>query len=131
MAGQAPAPRRVVVADGDDGIRALVRLTLGGESFDVADATDAETAVRAIAQHRPDLIVVAADLSGASGIDLVRSLKAQPETRHATVLLLFDKAAPVDQQDGRAAGVDGFLSKPFNAFALLKKVDDLLGTDAA
>ena len=119
--------RCVVVADDDEGIRSLVRLTLGDESFEVIEAEDATEAVRAVAQHRPDLVVVAAALPGAEGSALARSIKAQPETAHAAVLMLFDKAAPVDQDAGREAGVDEFLAKPFNAFALLKKVNQLVG----
>lgn len=121
--------RRVVVADADEGIRSLVRLTLGDDAYEVVEAGETDGAVRAIAQHRPDLLVVAAALPGAGGMPIARSIKAQPETSHASILLLFDKAAPVDQDDAREAGVDEFLAKPFNAFALLKKVNALLGTE--
>ena len=119
--------RCVVIADDDEGIRSLVRLTLGDDSFEIIEAQDATNAVRAVAQHRPDLLVVSASLPGADGPSLARSIKAQPETAHASVLLLFDKASPVDQEAGREAGVDEFLAKPFNAFALLKKVNQLIG----
>ena len=121
--------RRIVVADEDEGTRSLVKLTLGEDSFEVIEAADATVAVRAVAQHRPDLLVVAASLPGAEGPALARSIKAQPETAHAAILMLFDKAEPVDQDAGREAGVDEFLAKPFNAFALLKKVNSLIGDD--
>ncbi len=39
---------------------------------------------------------------------------------------MFDRSAPVDQDEGRDVGVDEFIAKPFNAFALLKKVTALI-----
>lgn len=118
--------RTVLVADADEGIRSLVRLTLDGESYRVVEATDTETALHGIAAARPDLIVLDAALPGAGGVAITRSLKAQPETRDAQVVLMFDKSDPADQELGREVGVDGFIAKPFNAFALLKKVSSLI-----
>lgn len=122
--------RTVLVADADEGIRTLVRLTLDGDSYRVVEATDTESALLSIAGALPDLIVLDAGLPGAGGLAITRSLKAQPETRDAQIVLLFDKAEPVDQDQGRDVGVDEFLAKPFNAFALLKKVSALTGEDA-
>lgn len=116
----------ILVADEDEGIRSLVRLTLDGDTYDVVEATDATSALEGIAASRPTLIILDADLPGAGGLAITRSLKAQPETRGARVVLMFDKSAPVDQDEGRDVGVDEFIAKPFNAFALLKKVTALI-----
>jgi CheY-like chemotaxis protein len=119
----------VLVADADEGTRSLVRLTLDGESYDVAEAEATEPAILRIAAIRPRLILLDAELPGAGGLALARSLKQQPETSAAAVVLLHDKGAPIDEDGARDAGVDEFLAKPFTAFALLKKVDGLLGDD--
>lgn len=121
---------RVLVADADEGIRSLVRLTLDGDSYDVTEAVEAEQAILAIASSRPQLVLLDAELPGAGGVPLARSLKAQPETRDAVVVLMFAKGAGIDESEASQAGVDELLAKPFNAFALLKKVDGLVG-DAA
>ncbi len=118
----AEALRTVLVADADEGIRSMVRLTLDGDSYRVVEAEDTRGALIRIAESRPDLIVIEATLPGGGGLAVTRSLKAQPETRDAEVLLLFDKTEPVDKDAGREVGVADFLAKPFNAFALLKKV---------
>lgn len=120
--------RTVLVADADEGTRSLVGLTLGGESYRVIEAHDAESALRAIALHKPDLLLLDTGLPGAGGLRICRSVKSQPETEHALVILLFDKAASVDEDEGSEAGVDEFVAKPFTSFGLLKKVDELLGS---
>lgn len=119
--------RRVVVADADEGIRSLVQLTLGDDSYNVATAHDTESVIRVVAQHRPELVLIDAGLPGAGGMAIASSLMSQPETSHAQVILLFDKADPVDQEAGHEAGVADFLAKPFNAFALLRKVNAIFG----
>lgn len=124
-----PGTISVLVADADEGTRSLVKLTLDGESYDVVEAEATEAAIHAIAAARPRLILLDADLPGPGGIALTRSLKSQPETNAALVVLLHDKTSPVDEDAARDAGVDELLAKPFNAFALLKKVDGLLGDD--
>lgn len=119
--------RTVLVADADEGTRSLVGLTLGGESYRVIEAQDAESALRAIAAHKPELLLLDSGLPGAGGLKVCRSVKSQPETGHARVILLFDKATSVDEDEGKQAGVDEFVAKPFTSFGLLKKVNEVLG----
>ena len=123
---QPSATRTVLVADADEGVRSLVRLTLSGESYHVVEAAGTEEALRAVARHLPDLVVVDVDLPGPGGLAVTRSLKAQPETADAQVVLLYDRTRPVDHDDARDAGVGDELAKPFTAFALLKKVEEVV-----
>lgn len=119
--------RTVLVADADEGTRSLVGLTLGNESYTVVEASDTESTLTAIATHKPDLLLLDAGLPGAGGVKISRSVKAQPETEHAKVILLFAKSAPIDEDEGNDAGVDAYVAKPFTSFGLLKKVDEVLG----
>lgn len=123
--------RRVLVADADAGVRSLARLTLGADSYRVSEAAEAAEALQAIAQVRPELLLLDVALPGAGGIAICASLKGQPETQHARVVLLHPKSEPVDRRQAEAAGVDEYLAKPFTSFALLKKVGELLGDVAA
>lgn len=119
--------RRVLVADPDEGTRTLVRLTLSGGSYEVVETADTDETLRQIAAIRPELVLLDAGLPEVGGMKICRSVKAQPETGHARVILLFAKTQPVDRDEGDAAGVDDYLAKPFQSLGLLKKVDELLG----
>lgn len=123
-------PRRILVADADEGTRTQVRLTLAGELYDVVEAGDTEAAIRHIAALLPDLVLLDLGLPGAGGLRLTRSLKAQPETRPAVVVLLYDRADGIDDQATAQAGVDALLAKPFTSLGLLAKVDTLLDRGA-
>lgn len=114
----------VVVASADEGTRAQVTLTLGTERFRFVEATDTEGAVRAIAADLPPLLVLDAQLPGAGALAIARTLRAQPETARTRVLVLVGRG---DTAADHAPGVDATLAVPFTAFALLGKVEGLLG----
>lgn len=118
----------VLVADADDAIRSLVRLTLGEDSYRTLEASDTAGATEALAADRPDVLVVDVDLPGGGGLDLTRTLRSGPDGDDVRVLLMFDRGDPVDEDAARELGIDAFLAKPFNAFALLRKAALLTGT---
>ncbi len=124
-AAEPTSARTILVADADEDVRSLVRLTLTGESYRVVEAAATDEAILAVARHRPDLVVIDMDLPGHGGLAVAKSIKAQPETAGAQVVLLFDRTRPVDRDHARDLGVDDELAKPFTAFALLKKVEQL------
>lgn len=117
------APRTVVVADADEGICSLVTLTLDGDSYKVIEASDAESALRAVASHLPSVVLLDRELPGADALKVARSLKAQPETAGAYIVLLYKKTEQVDAEGVKEYGVDDILAKPFNGLTLLKKLD--------
>lgn len=117
--------RTVLVADADPDVRALARLTLDGEAYRVVEAADTETALRTVAAERPEVIVLADDLPGAGGVAITRSVKAQPETRDARVVLVVDRGRPVDRAAADAAGVAAVVGRPVTALGLFRAVDEL------
>lgn len=114
----------VLVASADEGTRAHVRLTLGGDRFDVQEAADTDDAVRTIAERLPAVLVLDLDLPGSGALALARSVRAQPETAATRSLVLVPRGRTLP--DG-ADGVDATLAMPATSLALLRKVDDLLG----
>lgn len=121
-------PRQVIVADADEGVRSQVQLALGEESYRVVCAHDAATLHDVVARHRPELLVIGADLPGAQGAEEALDLRSRPDLHDMAVLLLVDRAGGMEGDEPFGdARVDDVLAKPFNAFALLRKVAALLG----
>ncbi|MGY1623128.1 response regulator transcription factor [Geodermatophilus sp. SYSU D00965] len=120
------AAPRVLVADDEDDIRALVCLAVrragGTVVADVADGTAALTAVRA---ESPDLAVLDVSMPGASGLEVCAALRAEPGTAAVPVLLLSAGASPDDVARGLAAGADAYLAKPFSVAGLVARIRDL------
>jgi two-component system phosphate regulon response regulator PhoB len=119
--------RTLLVADDEDGVRALVRMTLEGESLEILEAADGEQAVAMAREYHPDVVLLDVMMPGRSGFDVCRDLKADPSTAGITIILLTARAQNADREEGQAAGADDYFTKPFSPIALLRKVDDVLG----
>lgn len=116
-------PTAILVASGDEGLRAQVRLTLGDERFQVGEAQDTAEAIRAIVTDRPAMVVVDLELPGQGALALVRSTRSQPETAGVRTLVLVPRGRLVPDD---TEGVDAVLAVPSTSFAMLRKVDTLL-----
>lgn len=113
----------VLVASDDDGLRAQVRLTLGDERFQIAEANDTAGAIRAIVAERPDVVVVDLGLPGQGALALARSTRSQPETAGVRTLVLVPRGQQVPDD---AEGIDAVLAVPSTSFAMLRKIDTLV-----
>ena len=120
------AAPRVLVADDEDDIRALVLLAVRRAgcvvATEVADGTQALTAART---DPPDLAVLDVSMPGATGLEVCAALRADLATTGVPVLLLSAGASPDDVARGLAAGADAYLAKPFAVAGLVARVREL------
>lgn len=107
------APRVLVVDDNLMNIE-LVKFVLGEDGFLVDTALDASEALVRIASFQPELILMDIQLPGTDGLALTRTLKADPALKHIVVLAFTAYAMRGDEARMRAAGCDGYLSKPID-----------------
>jgi len=119
-------PRVLVVEDQAD-LRKLIALTLGGERYELFEATDGTAALESCARLRPALVLLDLMLPGElDGIDVCRRLRADPELRELKVVLLTAADQAVQRARAADAGVDRYFPKPFSPRALRELVDSLL-----
>ena len=115
----------ILVVEDDARLRERLARFLTGEGFRVtaaADAADARARMRGIS---PDLLVLDVMMPGESGLDLTRSLRAEPG-QDTPVLLLSARGAPEDRIAGFEAGADDYLPKPFEPRELVLRIRALL-----
>jgi CheY-like chemotaxis protein len=92
----------------------LVRVLLLTSGYDVRTCADAEAALETLRSFRPRAILMDIQLPGMDGLELTRRLKADPETRDITIIALTAYAMKGDEEKARAAGCDGYLTKPID-----------------
>lgn len=90
------------------------------EGIDLAVAQTAEQGLALARQRPPNVIIMDINLPGMSGLDALRTLRADARTLHIPVIALTAAASERDRQQGMQAGFYRYLIKPI-------KVDELLG----
>jgi CheY-like chemotaxis protein len=92
----------------------LARVLLTSEGYEVKTAPDAEEALKIIETFKPRLILMDIQLPGMDGLELTRRLKSSPNTKDILVLALTAYAMKGDDEKARAAGCDGYITKPID-----------------
>jgi len=121
---------RILIADDDSTIRALIRATLELDDVEILEAEDGVNAVARARDFRPDLVLVDWSMPGQSGLEVCKALRSDPVTAGAKIVMLTARAQGDDRLAGLAAGADDFITKPFSPLALLDTVAEMLGPDA-
>jgi DNA-binding response OmpR family regulator len=126
------SPVRVLVADDEDDIRALVGLAVGKAGCTVVSSVADGTAALAAAQAElPDLAVLDVSMPGATGLEVCAQLRADPRTSGIRILLLSAGASLDDVARGLSAGADAYLAKPFAVTGLVHQVRALTARQPA
>lgn len=120
---------RVVVADPDEDTRNLVHLTFASEHWSVGEAVDAPATIRLVAAGVPDVLVVDADLPGGGGGATARVLRSQPTTAGIGIIVLTGAGDTAPDEGTAEEHADAILERPFDGFALLDVVEQVLGRD--
>ena len=112
----------ILVVDTSPIVRKVVQLTLQREHMRVITASDGLSALAAVADEDPDLILLTVLLPQMDGYDICRIIRNKMEFRHTPIILLGGKGGPFDQDRGRFAGASDFLSTSFDALELVQAV---------
>jgi DNA-binding response OmpR family regulator len=119
--------RRVLVAEDEESILASLEFVVRAAGHDVRLARDGEQAIAALAEYRPDLVLLDLMLPRASGLEVCRAVRSDPALAATKVLMLTARGAPNDVSRGLAAGADGYMVKPFSTRELGERVREMLG----
>ena len=116
----------LLVADDDEDILTLVQLRLTRSGYEVVVARDGEEALRLAQERSPDLAVLDWMMPKATGLEVLRALRAGEATAAMRVVLLTARASEDDVQAGFDAGADDYIAKPFSPQELAARVQTIL-----
>ncbi len=119
------APRILVIEDNEDN-RRILRDLLTSAGFSLLEAVDGEQGVARAQAEVPDLILMDIQLPGIDGYEATRRIKARPALQHIPIVVVTSYALSGDDVKARAAGADGYVTKPFSPRALLATVRGFL-----
>ncbi len=108
------AAEPVLIVDDNVANLKLAKVLLVKEGYEVRTAGDAEEALKVMEGFKPRLILMDLQLPGMDGLTLTRKLKAEPATRDIVIVALTAYAMKGDEEKARAAGCDGYITKPID-----------------
>ena len=113
----------ILVVDDDAKILQLVRTYLEREGFPVITASDGRSALAAVRESRPRLLVLDVMLPELDGITVLRAVR---ESSNIPTLMLSARGATADRVYGFNEGADDYLAKPFSPAELVVRVKAIL-----
>lgn len=117
---------RLLVVDDEPQLLRAVAVCLYREEYEVVTARSAEQALVRIAQAMPDVIVSDVRMPGLDGYGLLRHLRGSRRTALIPVVFLTAKDQCGDRIEGFRAGVDAYVTKPFEPDELLAIIAGIL-----
>jgi two-component system alkaline phosphatase synthesis response regulator PhoP len=120
-----PKPKILIADDNLQNVE-LMEAYLSGLDCEIRTAHDGEETLRAVAEFRPDLLLLDIMMPRVSGFEVCRKLRADPATKDLLILMVTALNEASDFERGVQAGTDDFLTKPVNKIELLCRIRSLL-----
>jgi CheY-like chemotaxis protein len=119
--------KKILIIDDQVEVRDLVEVTLRSGEYQVLQGASGMEAIEMARKERPDLIIMDVMMPGEiDGLEATRRIKADPETKGCTVLMLTGRSQSEDREKGTAAGADDYFIKPFSPLELIQKVEEVI-----
>lgn len=119
----------ILVADDDPILVELVKFRLEGAGHVTSVANDGEEALDQIRSERPDLVVLDAMMPILPGHEVLRAVKADPETKDIPIVMLTARKGEADVVAAIKSGAADYLTKPFIPQELLVRIEKLLAIE--
>jgi two-component system, OmpR family, phosphate regulon response regulator PhoB len=113
---------RVLIVDDEKDVLDLAQEILEAEGHTVLSTPDGMAVPRLVSSFQPDLILLDVVLPKTSGLDILRGLRRDKQTRHIKVILFTALGTEVDIMLEKPDKADDYILKPFKNKELIEKV---------
>jgi two-component system, OmpR family, KDP operon response regulator KdpE len=110
---------RVLIVDDDTQLLRALRINLTARGYTVLTAADGRTALRAAAEHRPDVVVLDLGLPDLDGTDVITELRTFTQV---PIIVLSARTDSSDKVHALDRGADDYVTKPFGVEELTARL---------
>jgi two-component system, cell cycle response regulator DivK len=121
----------ILVVEDNERNRKLVRTILEFRGYEVVECEDGESCLPLAKQHRPALVLMDIQLPSMNGVDALKLLRADEQTRDIPVIAVTASVTPSERERVVGAGFNGYVPKPIDVSTFGPMVDRALGKEAA
>jgi two-component system alkaline phosphatase synthesis response regulator PhoP len=112
--------------DDDNTIRDIEVYTLTQTGFEAKGFADGISMLEALKTEKPELIVLDIMLPGKDGVEILKEIRINPETRKIPVIMATAKGTEMDKIQGLDTGADDYLVKPFGVMEMVSRIKAVL-----
>ena len=112
--------------DDDNTIRDIEVYTLTQTGFEAKGFADGISMLEALKTEKPELIVLDIMLPGKEGVEILKEIRSNPETRKIPVIMATAKGTEMDKIQGLDTGADDYLVKPFGVMEMVSRIKAVL-----
>lgn len=117
---------KILVVDDFSTMRRIIKNLLRDLGFtNIVEADDGKTALPILQAGGIDFLVTDWNMPIMTGIDLLKTVRADPNLKHIPVLMVTAEAKRDQIVEAAQAGVNGYVIKPFTAAVLKEKIDKI------
>jgi len=116
----------ILVAEDERDIRELITFTLTFAGHQVTQAANGEEAVQLAKEKLPDLVMTDVRMPRMTGYEACRIIKNDEATKHIPVVILSAKGQDEEIDQGKDAGADDYILKPFAPDELARRIAEIL-----
>jgi two-component system cell cycle response regulator len=102
---------KLLIAEDEEILLKVLREKFEKEKFTVITATDGASVIPLVKSGKPDLILLDIILPKKNGLDVLRELKASPETDNIPVIIMSNLGDDEKIKEGLSLGADDYLVK--------------------
>ena len=121
----------IYVVEDDKNIREIETFALSNVGYQVEDFECAEDFYALLSEKNPDLVLLDVMLPDEDGLEIVKKLRAKPDTRQIPIIMVTAKTTEMDKVKGLDIGADDYMTKPFGIMELISRVKALLRRSGA
>jgi DNA-binding response OmpR family regulator len=115
--------RRVLIVEDEEDVAGLIKHAVersGDMEAEVVGSGD--TALKAVSERRPDLLILDLNLPVLDGVEVCRILRSRTETRQLPIIIVTARGSEDDRVSGLELGADDYVTKPFSLRELTARV---------
>ena len=116
----------IYIVEDDQNIREIESFALKNSGYQVQGFECAKDFYHQLAEKPPDCILLDIMLPDEEGLEIVRKLRAIPDTKKVPVMMVTAKTTEIDKVKGLDIGADDYITKPFGVMELISRVKALL-----
>lgn len=117
---------KILIVDDDKTTRKLLSFYLKGSGFEVVTAENGLDALEKLGMDDINLIMTDLNMPFMDGIELVKTLKSDPNSAQIPIIMVTTEADINEQNRAFAAGANAYVTKPVTADMIVQKIKTIL-----